>query len=107
MKYLFLLSLMACGSYTDPKADRVTEYKCQNDRTLFTRFSEDYDNITIQYTNPPRVLHRYVTETEDGYRSDDFIWRVNEDKGGEFIQIMDDGSNRMLVSGCQEVESIY
>lgn len=103
MKYLFLLALAACGSYTDPNAERTTEYKCQNDRSLFTKVSADYDSITIQYTNPPRVLHRYVTETQDGYRSDDFIWRLNAKEEGEFIQILDDGSNRILVSGCKQV----
>ncbi len=100
MRYLFLLSLISCGTYTDPFSERLSFYRCRGGKEIAVRVSENYDSVTVRYTQPPIVLYRYVTELEDGYRSESFIWREKEN-GAELIKINDSGKPIYLATNCR------
>jgi membrane-bound inhibitor of C-type lysozyme len=100
MRYLFLLMFVACGTYTDPQSERLTFYRCQGGKEVAVKVSDDYDSVTVRYREPPIVLYRYVTELEDGYRSESYIWRT-KDKGSELIEINESGQARYLATNCR------
>jgi hypothetical protein len=100
MKYLSVLMLVSCGTYTDPQSERLTYYRCRGGKEVAVRVSEDYDSVTVRYTEPPIVLYRYVTELEDGYRSESYVWREKE-SGAELIEINDTGKPKYLVTNCR------
>lgn len=100
MRYFILLVVISCGTYTDPQSERLTYYRCRGGKEVAVRVSEDYDSVIVRYTEPPIVLYRYVTELEDGYRSESYIWREKEG-GAELIEINDSGKPKYLASNCR------
>lgn len=102
MRYLLFLILTACGTYTDPASERLTFYRCQGNREVAVRTAEDYDSVVVRYKQPPLVLYRYVNEFEDGYRSEDHIWRIKPE-GGELIEINESGQPLILVRFCRPI----
>lgn len=100
MKYFILLICAACGTYTDPQSERLTYYRCRGGKEVAVRVSDDYDSVTVRYRNPPIVLYRYVTELEDGYRSESYIWR-EKTTGAELIEINNQGQPIYLVTHCR------
>lgn len=80
MKYFLLFIIVSC-SYTQPDQEKIVYYKCEKKENLVTNLSEDYDNLTIKMNNKTVVLHRFVSDSEDGYRNDTYLWQTQGRKG--------------------------
>lgn len=101
MKYLFLLMLFSCASYTDPEQEKITYYKCEKSREIVVKHSDDYESIVIKYGDNIQVLlHHFVTATDDGYRNEKLLW-LTKGKKAVLIEKFEDGSENELFKDCK------
>lgn len=101
MKILVLLILSACASYTDPNQEKLTYYKCDNNRVITSKHSDDYEIIVIRYNQDYQIkLHHFVSTLGSGYRNEKFLWTT---KGQEAVLVekQTDGGEKILFKNCR------
>lgn len=99
--YLLLLTLAACGTWTDPEAQKTTFYKCEKNHEIAVKHSDDYEAVVIRYNqNQQATLHRFVTMDKVGYSNENLLW-LSEGKKGTLIAKHEDGKEEILLKDCK------
>ena len=101
MKAILLLLLTACAAYTDPSQEKLTYYKCDNNKVLTTKHSDDYEIMIIRYNQNYQIkLHHFVSNLGSGFRNENFLWTT---KGQEAVLVekQADGSEKILFKNCR------
>lgn len=101
MKILMLLILSACASYTDPNQEKLTYYKCDYNRVITTKHSDDYEGMIIRYNKDYQIkLYHFVSRLGSGYRNEKFLW-TTKDQEAVLVEKQTDGSEKILFKNCR------
>ncbi len=100
MKYLILLLLVSCASYTDPEQEKLTYYKCKGNHEIVVKHSDDYGSVAIKYNKDQQVLlHHFVNPDRTGYHTDKLLWLTSGEKG-VLLEKLEDGTERPMFEKC-------
>lgn len=105
MKYLFFILLTACASYTDPEAESLTYFKCERSQEIVVKHSDDYQSIRIKVGEEQILLHHFVVEEGEGYRTEQYLWLV-KGKQGKLIHRKKDGTEEILLGECKAQKQV-
>jgi membrane-bound inhibitor of C-type lysozyme len=102
---LLLLLLSACASYTDPEAERLVYYKCERNQEIAVKHSEDYESIRIKVGTEQILLHYFVMDSGEGYRTEQYLWLV-KGKEAKLINRKRDGTEEVLLGQCKAEKKV-
>lgn len=97
---LLLISLVSCASYTDPEQESLTYYKCEKNQTIVVRYSDDYESVRIKVGKEQLLLHHFVLENGDGYRSEKYLWMV-KGKKAKLMTLKNNGTEEVVLGECK------
>lgn len=100
MKSLLLFTLLtSCGTYTDPERESITYYKCERSQEIAVKHSDDYGVIRLKVGREQILMHHFVMEDGEGYRTEQYLWLV-KGKQGKLINLKRDGTEEILLGKC-------
>jgi len=101
MKSILLLFLVSCAAYSDPTQEKLTYYKCDNNKILTTKHSDDYESMMIRYNKDHNVLlHHFVSIIGSGYRNEKFLW-ITKGELAVLIEKQPNGSEIVMYNNCR------
>lgn len=100
MKYLWLLIIVSCASYTDPDQEKFTYYKCDKGHEVVTKHSDDYEALALRYNKDQQIiLYNAVTPSGPVYQTDNLVWLM-DNKKARLIEKTEDGTEKVLLKKC-------
>ena len=102
---LLLLILLSCGSYKDPNQEKLTYFKCEKDQTVVVKHADDYESIRLKVGKEQLLLHHFVIDSGQGYRSENYLWLV-KGKQAKLMTLKKDGTEAVVLGDCVSQKSV-
>lgn len=101
MKTLLILFLLSsCATYTDPEQEKLTYYQCEKGHEIVSKHSDDYQMIRLKVGQEQMLMHYFVTEQGEGYRTENYLF-LTKGKKAKLMHKNRDGSEVVVLNDCK------